>query len=106
MVRVRARPGPGPRPRLAAWQSVIANAIGGDFVSNVTCVAMPANESEANCQDLLARLGDFERLEYVNLVGPLIGDDVIASLRIRLGFKSSRCSTLGPRMPVLPISKD
>ena len=74
-------PGPGPRPRLAAWQSVIANAIGVDFVSNVTFVQMPVNGSEANCQDILARLGDFERLEYVNLIGPLIGDDLIASLR-------------------------
>ena len=73
--------GTGRRPGLAAWQSLIANAIGVDFVSNVTCVAMPVNGSEANCQDLLARLGDFERLEYVNLIGPLIGDDLIASLR-------------------------
>ena len=70
-----------PRRRLPAWRRLIANAIGIDFVSSVTLIQTPLDGSDSNCQNVLARLGDFERLEYVNLIGPTVGDDVIASLR-------------------------
>jgi internalin A len=73
-------PGFEPPARLAGWRGLIADAIGGDFVSSVTLVSMP-RRSGAYSQNILARLGVFEQLEYVDLRGPSVGDDQIASLR-------------------------
>jgi internalin A len=75
------RRGPGPRPGLRRWQRLIANAIGVDFVGSVTLVSMPVSGSKADCRTILARLGDFDRLEYVDLIGRWVEDDALASLR-------------------------
>jgi hypothetical protein len=75
------RRGPGPRPGLRSWQRLIANAVGVDFVSSVTLIWMPVSRSKADCKIILARLRDFDRLEYLNLSGRWVEDDALASLR-------------------------
>jgi internalin A len=72
---------PGPPPGLPAWRRLIAYAIGVDFVSSVTMVSMPGRGSGAYSQNILARLGVFEQLEYVDLRGVFFGDDALADLR-------------------------
>ena len=80
--------GSTPPQGLPPWKRAIADSIGIDFTSSVKFVQIPDRDSEQDRNAALARLGDFENLESVNLVGSSVTDDSLALLGGKKYLKS------------------
>ena len=74
-------PGRASPVALSGWKKMIADSVGIDFVDNVVFVQIMEIGSEPSRRTALARLGDFEKVEGLNLAGASVTDDVLARLK-------------------------
>ena len=73
--------GSSPLVALSSWRSMIADSIGIDFVDHVVLVQIQDAGLETSRQKALARLVDFQAVEYLNLVGSSVTNDVLAQFQ-------------------------